>query len=81
MFEGFTSKLVRTTTLEEVVEMIRSDKRIEALTEAYRQTKSKSIKMQSPLMAVACRFHDGKGKEHVTGLTGLSMVDIDHISP
>ena len=81
LFEGFTSKLVLTTTLEEVVEMIRSDKRLMVTTDTYRRTEDRSIKMQSPLIAVACRFQGGKGREHITRLTGLSMADIDHISP
>ena len=49
--------------------------------EAYRQTGSKHIKMETPLFAVACFFDGGKGKENIKGLTGLSMVDFDHISP
>ena len=58
-----------------------TSKRLESITAAYRQTHSKSIKTESPLFAVACRFEAGKGKENVRALTGLSLVDFDHLTP
>lgn len=79
IFQNFTSRQVGTATMEEVADMIRSDERLKALTEAYRATGSKSVKTESPLFAVACRFQGGKARANVTSLTGLSLVDIDHI--
>ena len=78
-FNGMTSKQPQTATLEEVVELIRSDTRLESITRAYRQTGSKTFKREAPLFAVAVRFEGGKGREHITALTGLSLVDFDHI--
>ena len=80
-FENFTSKRPVSLTLDTIANFMRCDQRLESLTKAYRQTGSKHIKMETPLFAVACFFNGGKGKENITGLTGLSMVDFDHISP
>lgn len=80
-FENFTSKRPVSLTLDTIANFMRCDQRLESLTKAYRQTGSKHIKMETPLFAVACFFDGGKGKENIKGLTGLSMVDFDHISP
>ena len=80
-FENFTSKRPQSLSLDAIANFMRCDQRLESLTKAYRQTGSKHIKMETPLFAVACFFDGGKGKENIRGLTGLSMVDFDHISP
>ncbi len=80
-FENFTSKRPVSLTLDAIANFMRCDQRLESLTKAYRQTGSKHIKMETPLFAVACFFDGGKGKENIKGLTGLSMVDFDYISP
>ena len=80
-FENFTSKRPVSLTLDAIANFMRCDQRLESLTKAYRQTGSKHIKMETPLFAVACFFDGGKGKENIKELTGLSMVDFDHISP
>ena len=80
-FENFTSKRPVSLSLDAIANFMRCDQRLESLTKAYRQTGSKHIKMETPLFAVACFFDGGKGKENIKGLTGLSMVDFDHISP
>ena len=80
-FENFTSKRPVSLTLDAIANFMRCDRRLESLTKAYRQTGSKHIKMETPLFAVACFFDGGKGNENIKGLTGLSMVDFDHISP
>ena len=80
-FENFTSKRPVSLTLDAIANFMRCDRRLESLTKAYRQTGSKHIKMETPLFAVACFFDGGKGKENIKWLTGLSMVDFDHISP
>ena len=80
-FENFTCKRPVSLSLDAIANFMRCDRRLESLTKAYRQTGSKHIKMETPLFAVACFFDGGKGKENIKGLTGLSMVDFDHISP
>lgn len=78
-FNDFTSTQVMERTMDQVVGLIRSDRQIQSITDGYRATKSKDVKSKSPLFAVACRFRGGKRKEHITELTGLSLVDFDHV--
>ena len=80
LFKNFTSKQPISTILEAVVSMIRDDARIKSFTEAYRATGEKSVKESSPLFGVAAIFENGKAKQHITRLTGLSLVDIDHVA-
>ncbi len=81
IFQNITSKQPLPGFLEGVANLIRSDEKLKVFTESYRQTGSKTFKSECPLFAVACLFEGGKGKENVTGLTGLSLVDFDHIVP
>ncbi len=66
-------------TLENVAGIIRSDEKLKVYTTSYRQTGSKTFKTECPLFAVACLLEGGKGKDNIRGLTGLSIVDFDHI--
>lgn len=79
LFQNYVSKQPITTILEAVVSMIRDDERIKSLTDAYRAAGEKSVKEASPLFGVAARFKGGKAQKDIVSLTGLSMVDIDHV--
>ena len=81
IFQNMTSKTPLPGRLEGVADLIRSDKKMATFTQSYRQTGSKTFKRECPLFAVACLFEGGKGKEQITRLTGLSLVDFDHIVP
>lgn len=78
-FKDYTSKQPKHSTLQDIVEMIRADERLESLTKSYRLTHEKAIKESCPLFGVAALFEGGKRKEEVVALTGLSLVDIDHV--
>ena len=78
-FKDYTSKQPKHSTLQDIVEMIRADERLKSLTNSYRLTHEKAIKESCPLFGVAARFEGGKRKEDVVALTGLSLVDIDHV--
>jgi len=78
-FEGFTSKQPTPSNLNDMAALIMGDKKLESITNAYRQTHNPKIKGESPLFAVACTFVGGKAKAHITSLTQLSLVDLDHI--
>lgn len=80
LFKNYTCKQPLDATLESIVSLIRDDKNLSFFTQSYRQTGNKTFKTECPLFAVACRFEGGKAKENITGLTGLSLVDFDHIS-
>ena len=79
-FENYSSRLPVSSTLEEVVELIRSDERIRALTDGYRASGDKALKEASPLFGAAAIFSGGKKTGDITSLTGLSLVDIDHVT-
>ena len=79
IFKNMTSKLPLPGLLEGVANLIRTDEKIKAFTTSYRQTGSKTFKSECPLFAVACTFEGGKGQENIKQLTGLSLVDFDHI--
>ncbi|WP_297258543.1 BT4734/BF3469 family protein, partial [uncultured Prevotella sp.] len=79
IFRDMTCKQPVPGLLEGVANLIRTDEKLAVFTRSYRQTGSKTFKNESQLFSVACRFEGGKGKENITGLTGLSLVDFDHI--
>ena len=81
IFHDMTSKLPLPGLLEGVANLMRSDEKLKAFTASYRQTGSKTFKHESPLFSVACLFEGGKGRSNVRQLTGLSLVDFDHILP
>lgn len=80
-FKDFISRQPEASTLADIANTMRHDTRLQSITTAYRQTGSKNIKTESPLFAVACRLEGGKSKDNITQLTGLSLVDLDHIAP
>ena len=80
VFRNFWDKEPRSSTLEAMVEAIRSDERTRELTLGYRRQKLDALKNESMLFAVPCVFVGGKAQKHVVRLTGLSMVDFDHIT-
>ena len=79
IFRDMTCKQPLPGLLEGVANLIRTDEKLAVFTRSYRQTGSKTFKNESQLFAVACRFEDGTGKEKIRQLTGLSLVDFDHI--
>ena len=80
LFSNYSSRLPQCSTLEEVEELIRSDERVAALTQAFRATGDASVKQSSPLFGVAAVFRSGKKQTDIVALTGLSMVDVDHVA-
>ena len=87
-FKGFTDTLPESITLDALVALMRTDESVRDLTEKHRYYRdmdnmpsAKYYKHRMPCFGVAARFAGGKRKEHITALTGLSLVDIDHIAP
>ena len=79
IFKNMTSKFPVTGQFEEIANLIQTDEKLKAFTASYRQTGSKTFKSECQLFAVACLFEGGKGQENIKQLTGLSLVDFDHI--
>ncbi len=86
LFRGVHDTQPRLVTLEEVVTMMRTDQSVRDLTEKHRyaratgdeQGASRYKKMMTSF-GVAARFEGGRQQKHIVELTGLSLVDIDHI--
>lgn len=76
-----TCKLPLPGLLEGVANIIRTDEKLAVFTRSYRQTGSKTFKNESQLFAVPCLFEGGKGRSNIRQLTGMSLVDFDHVSP
>lgn len=76
-----TCKLPLPGLLEGVANLIRTDEKLAVFTRSYRQTGSKTFKNESQLFAVPCLFEGGKGRSNIRQLTGMSLVDFDHVFP
>ena len=86
LFRGVHDTQPRPVTLEELVTMMRTDQSVRDLTEKHRYARStgddQSASRYKKMMAsfgVAARFEGGRQQKHIVELTGLSLVDIDHI--
>ena len=78
IFSNISDRQPKVASLADTVRAIRTSNTLKSHTEGYRTTRLKSLKEQCPLFAVACLFEGGKASRHITALTGLSLVDIDH---
>ena len=58
-FSNYASKQPMVSSLEAVVNMIREDESVKALTESYRMTRDKALKEASPLFGVTAMFRNG----------------------
>lgn len=81
IFHDMTCKLPLPGLLEGVANIIRTDEKLSVFTRSYRQTGSKTFKNESQLFSVACLFEGGKGRSNIRQLTGMSLVDFDHVFP
>ncbi len=88
LFSGYAAVKSQEVLLEDIVEMVRNDTGIRERTERVRALRSRGDrsaadceKASTPCFAVAVRFRpEGKSKNDIVSLTGLSLVDIDHIA-
>ena len=88
LFRGVHDTQPRPVTLEELVTMMRTDQSVRDLTEKHRYARSTGdernasrYKKMMTSFGVAARFEGGRQQKHIVELTGLSLVDIDHIAP
>ena len=86
LFRGVHDTQPRPVTLEELVTMMRTDQSVRDLTEKHRYARSAGdeqgasrYKKMMTSFGVAARFEGGRQQKHIVELTGLSLVDIDHI--
>ncbi len=88
LFRGVKDTQPWPVTLDELVAMMRTDQSVRDLTEKHRYALSvgdkQSARRYKDMMlsfGIAAHFEGGRRYEHITGFTGLSLVDIDHIAP
>ena len=88
LFRGVHDTQPRPVTLEELVTTMRSDQSVRDLTDKHRYARSMDdalnagrYKKMMASFGVAARFEGGRQQKHIVELTGLSLVDIDHIAP
>lgn len=88
LFRGVKDTQPWPVTLNELVAMMRSDQSVRDLTDKHRYALSvgdkQSARRYKNMMlsfGIAAHFEGGRRYEHITGFTGLSLVDIDHIAP
>ena len=86
LFRGVHDTQPRPVTLEELVTMMRTDQSVRDLTEKHRYARSTGdeqgasrYKKMMTSFGVAALFEGGRRQQHIVELTGLSLVDIDHI--
>ena len=86
LFRGVHDTQPRPVTLEEVVTMMRTDQSVRDLTEKHRYARTSGdeqgasrYKKMMTSFGVAALFEGGRRQQHIVALTGLSLVDIDHI--
>ena len=87
LFRGVHDTQPHPVTLDELVTMIRTDQSVRDLTEKHRYARSMGdeqgasrYKKMMVSFAPAARFEGGRQQKHLTSMTGLSLVDIDHIA-
>ena len=87
LFRGVHDTQPRPVTFEELVTMMRTDQSVRDLTEKHRYARSTGdeqgasrYKKMMTSFGVAARFEGGRQQKHIVELTGLSLVDIDHIA-
>ena len=88
LFNGWTDESPMPIELDALVEMMRTDASLRDLTDKHRYYRSigdkagaQHYKRRMPCFSVAVRFEGGKRKDHIAAFTGLTLVDIDHVSP
>ena len=86
LFRGVHDTQPRPVTLEELVTMMRTDQSVRDLTEKHRYARTSGdeqgasrYKKMMTSFGVAALFEGGRRQQHIVALTGLSLVDIDHI--
>ena len=87
-FKGFADMQPQPDTIDHMVHLIRTDATLRAATLGHRLAResgdtqlARRLKSHVLCFAVAVRFSGGKAVDHITGYTGLTLVDLDGIAP
>lgn len=87
-FRGFADTQPLPDSLGHMVELARTDQTLQLTTLGHRRARdagdkklASQLKSSVRCFAVAVRFSGGKSEGHITGYTGLTLVDLDGIAP
>jgi len=87
-FRGFADTQPLPDSLGHMVELARTDQTLQLTTLGHRRARdagdkklASQLKSSVRCFAVAVRFSGGKSEGHITGYTGLTLVDLDSIAP
>ena len=88
VFEGYFDTNPKESSLEDIVELIRSDALLRDRTLKHRYYKSQGLTAEAKTekasclnFAVAARFREGKDIGHLYELTFMGMAEFDHLAP
>lgn len=86
LFKGYSDMQPTETTIRQVADFIKNDTLVCEHTEKHRYYAQQGLtdaatkeKAACPCFAIAVRFEGGKRRENISGWTGLSMADLDHV--
>ena len=87
LFDNLVSSIPKEITLEEIIDRIRFDEDLKSITDRFREASAsddtavaQKLKMISfPAFAPCALFMDGKSRDHLVSLTGLCLMDFDHV--
>ena len=78
IFRGYQSTQPEVITVEQMVNLIKSDPNLAELTRRYRITHDHKYKSQCPCFSVTCIFQGGKAKKDIVEVKDISLADFDH---
>lgn len=88
LFKSYFDCTPKETSLDNIVQTIRSNPTLKELTERHRYYRSihldkeaQTLKMSCGCFSVAARFNKGKDMKNITGLTFIGMAEADHVDP
>jgi predicted P-loop ATPase len=80
-YDSLNTKNYTTKSLGEIADEIRSSEALRVVTEKFRQTGDKSWKLHAKAFLTASVISGSRKRDCVQSLTGLSLVDMDHLNP
>ena len=88
IFKSYYDSTPAEISLDEIVQLIKSDESLRSLTEKHRYYRSLNLKNEAQTFkascgcfAVAARFDKGKDTKSITELTFIGMAEADHVEP
>lgn len=88
IFKSYYDSTPAEISLDEIVQLIKSDESLRSLTEKHRYYRSLNLKNEAQTFKASCgcfsvaaRFDKGKDMKNITELTFIGMAEADHVEP